>query len=351
MLIEGIFAATTTPFYADERIYFRKLEANMARYSRSLLAGMIVLGSTGEAIMLDDAESREVLRVAAEATAPEKVLVAGVGRESVGATVALAEAAAEFRYDAVLVRPPSYYATQLTAAAVLHYFRSVADRSPLPVLLYNIPKCVPYQIPVEIIAELADHPNIIGIKDSSGSVERIKATVEATQKSLRRTFTVTPVFEAVTGRMLTPAAETGSSFVSAGELAGGSAVATAPPAAPIKTRSREVGFQVLCGSGSAVFASLESGACGAILAFGACAPQACQEIYLAWKDHDLKLAEEKQLRIAAANNRIVGSLGIAGVKYACDFNGYYGGRPRSPLLGLTAEERAEVESLLAEVRN
>lgn len=352
MLIEGIFAAVTTPFYADEKIYFRKLEANMARYSRSLLAGMIVLGSTGEAVMLDDGESREVLRIAAEATAPEKVLVAGVGRESVGATVALAEAAAELRYDAVLVRPPSYYAGQLTGTAVLNYFRSVADRSPLPVLLYNIPKCVPYQIPVEIIAELAGHPNIIGIKDSSGSVERIEATVAATENSLRRTMTVTPIFEAVTGRMLTPAtAEGGGSFVSAGDLAGGSAVATAPPAIPIKTRSREVGFQVLCGSGSALFKSLEAGACGGILAFAACAPQACQEIYLAWKDHDLNLAEEKQQRIATANNRIVGSLGIAGVKYACDFNGYYGGRPRSPLLGLTAEEKSEVEGLLAEVRN
>jgi 4-hydroxy-2-oxoglutarate aldolase len=194
MLIEGIYAAVTTPFYPDERIYFRKIEANMERYSRSLLAGMVVLGSTGEAVMLDDADSREVLRASAEAAAPDKVLVAGVGRESVSATVALAEAAARFGYDAVLVRPPSYYAGQLTAPAVLNYFRSVADRSPLPVLLYNIPKCVPYQIPIEVIAELADHPNIIGIKDSSGSVERIVATVAATRHSIRRNATVTPVF-------------------------------------------------------------------------------------------------------------------------------------------------------------
>ncbi|MGB8845062.1 MAG: dihydrodipicolinate synthase family protein, partial [Terracidiphilus sp.] len=173
MLLEGVFAATTTPFYSDERIYFRKIEANIARYSRSLLAGIVVLGSTGEAPLVDDAESREVLRVAAEATHPEKVLIAGVGRESVKAALALADAAAEFNYDAVLVRPPSYYAGQMSSAAVLHYFRSIADRSPLPVVLYNIPKCVPYQIPVELVGELADHPNIIGIKDSSGKVERI----------------------------------------------------------------------------------------------------------------------------------------------------------------------------------
>ncbi len=359
MLLEGIFAATTTPFYSDERIYFRKIEANIARYSRSLLAGMVVLGSTGEAPLLDDAESREVLRVAAEAASPEKVLIAGVGRESVKATLDMADAAAGFRYDAVLVRPPSYYAGQMSSAAVLHYFRSIADRSPLPVVLYNIPKCVPYQIPVELVGELAGHPNIIGIKDSSGNVDRIGAQVAATQNAPRRMVPVTQVFEAATGRMLEPRVETEGSFVSVGSLAGGAAVATAAPAVPIrtrigtriKTREREVGFQVLCGSGSAVLESLEAGATGAILAFGAFGPQACQEIYLAWKDHDLALAAEKQKRIANANQRIVGDLGIAGVKYACDFNGYYGGHTRAPLLGLTAREKAEIEALLVEVRN
>src|SRR5579875_3508713 len=351
MLLEGIFAAVTTPFYSDERLYLRKLEANMARYSRSLLSGMVVLGSTGEAVMLDDAESAEVLKTAAEAAAPEKILIAGVGRESVKATVALAEAAARFEYDAVLVRPPSYYAGQLSRSAVLHYFRSVADRSPLPVVLYNIPKCVPYQIPVEIVSELAGHPNIIGMKDSSGSVERIRAQVEQTKNAPRRAVTVTPVFEAVTGRMLKPVPAAAGSFVSAGDLAGGAALATVPPAVPIRTRTKEVGFQVLSGSGATLFESLQAGAAGGILAFAACAPQACQEVYLAWKDHDLKLAEEKQQRIAGPNQRIVGELGIAGVKYACDFNGFYGGRARSPLLALTSEERAEIEHLLREIRN
>ena len=178
--------------------------------------------------MLDDAETREVLRVAAEAAAPEKVLIAGVARESVKATVALAEAAAEYRYDAVLVRTPTYYANQMTAAAVLNYFRSVADRSPLPVVLYNIPQCAPYNIPIEIAAELAQHPNIIGIKDSSGSVERIRALVEQTRTAPRRTVTVTPVFEAVTGRMLAPRAGNGDALISVGDLAGGVAVAATP---------------------------------------------------------------------------------------------------------------------------
>lgn len=351
MLIEGVFAALPTPFYSDERIYFRKLEANMARYSRSLLAGMLVLGSTGEAVMLSDAESRDVLRVAAEAAAPEKVLIAGVSRQSVKHTVEMAEAAAGFHYDAILVHAPTYYARQMSAAAVLSYFRSVADHSPLPVVLYNIPQCVPYQIPIQVIAELAQHLNIIGLKDSSGDVERIRAAVEATKAAPRRTETVTPVFEAVTARMLTPKVESAGTFVSAGDLASGSALAAASPAAPIKTRTKEVGFQVLVGSASKLLASLEAGATGGILAFASFAPQACQEVYLAWKDHDLELVQEKQQRIAASNQRIVGELGISGVKHACDFNGYFGGHTRSPLLGITAIEKAEIEVLLAGTRN
>ena len=349
--MEGVFAAITTPFYQDERIYFRKIEANVAHYSRGLLSGLVVLGSTGEAVMLDDAESRDVLRAVAEAAAPEKVLVAGVGRESVKGTVALAEVAAELKFDAVLLRAPSYYSGSLSAAAVLNYFRSVADRSPLPVVLYNIPQCVPYQIPIEMIAELAHHPNIIAVKDSSGSMDRICAAIEATRNAPKRNVTVTQVFEAVTARMMTPQAEGDASFISAGDLAGGATVASAPPAAPPKTRTREVGFQVLTGSGATLVESLQAGASGAILGFAACAPQACQEIYLAWKDHDIKLASEKQQHMASANKRIVHELGIAAVKYACDFNGYYGGRPRAPLLGLSAEEKAEVERLLAEIRN
>jgi dihydrodipicolinate synthase/N-acetylneuraminate lyase len=239
----------------------------------------------------------------------------------------------------------------MTPAAVLHYFRSVADRSPLPVILYNIPQCAPYNIPAELVAELAQHPNIIGIKDSSGSMERIKAQVELTHSAPRHTVTVTPVFEAVTARMMAPKSEPGGGFVSAGELAGGPAVATAPTAAPIKTRSKEVGFQVLTGSTAGLLESLELGAVGAILGFAACAPQACQEVYLAWKDHDLKLAQEKQQRIAAPSQRIVGELGINGIKYACDFNGYYGGNCRAPLLPLTGETKAEIEGLLAGIRN
>lgn len=351
MLMEGIFAAVPTPFYPDERVYYRKLEANMARYSRTLLSGMLVLGSTGEAVALDEAETSEVLRVAAEAAAPEKVLVAGVGQESLKRTLTLAETAHKFRYDAVLVRTPVYYAAQVNTAAVLNYFRATADRSPLPVMLDNIPRCVPYEIPVEVVAELAQHPNILGIKDSSGSVPRIRALIEATRNAPRRSVVVTPVFEAVTARMLAPQADSGELLVSAEALTGGAAIAAAPVRPALKTRTKDVGFQVLTGSAATLLDSLELGAAGATLSFAACAPQACLEVYLAWRDHDLKLARDKQERITNSSQRIVGELGIAGVKYACDFNGYYGGYPRLPLLRLTAKQRAEIESMLANIRS
>jgi dihydrodipicolinate synthase/N-acetylneuraminate lyase len=239
----------------------------------------------------------------------------------------------------------------MNSAAVLNYFRSVADRSPLPVLLYNIPQCVSYNIPIELAAELALHPNILGIKESSGSIERIRALVESTRTAPRRTVTVTPIFEAVTGRMLAPTAEAAANFVSAGDLAGGVALAASPPKAPVKTRTKEVGFQVIGGSSGTLLDSLEAGASGAILGLAACAPQACQEVYLAWKDRDIKLAREKQERIAAPGQRIVGQLGVAGIKHACDFNGYYGGRVRAPLLQLNSAEKAEIEALLAGTRN
>jgi 4-hydroxy-2-oxoglutarate aldolase len=357
MLLEGIFAPATTPFYSDERVYYKKLEFNIARLSLTALAGIVVLGSTGEAVALNDTETAEILRTAAEAAADDKVLIAGIGRESVASTLALAESAANARYDAVLVRNPSYYRPQLTDAALLHYFRSVADRSPLPVILYSIPKFTNAEIPGSVVAELASHPNIIGIKESSGKMERIRELIEVTRNAAARTVTVTPVFEAVTGRMLAvkPAGAAPGNFISADGLAtsgdGAIALAVAPPSPGIKTRTREVGFQVLSGSANNLKEALDAGVSGAILAFATCAPQACQEIYTAWKEHDDPLAQEKQARIAEASSVVASQLGVAGIKYACDFNGYYGGKARSPLLPIDAQTKTQIERLLEHIRN
>jgi 4-hydroxy-2-oxoglutarate aldolase len=354
MLLEGVFAAVTTCFYPDGRPYWRKLEHNIDRYSRTPLSGLVMLGSTGEAVMLSDEESREALRVAQAAAAPDKVMLAGVGCESVFETLRLADYAAKLDYDAILVRTPHYYRKQMRNREMLTYYQAVADRSPLPVLLYSVPGCTAYDLPVEVVAELAMHPNIVGMKDSSGNVERIAQLVHATQSIRKRSIPVTTLFSAVTSRMLRASMETtaGPTFVAADKLGSGmTAVAVSPPPPVLKTRSREVGFQLLCGSAQTLYPSLEAGATGGVLALAAFAPQACHEVYTAWKENDPGLAADKQRRIVRAGIEVCGQMGIPGVKYALDLNGYYGGRPRMPLLPLVAEEQRQVEELTFDIRN
>jgi dihydrodipicolinate synthase/N-acetylneuraminate lyase len=358
VLLHGIFPPITTPFYPDDKIYFRKLEQNVEHYSRTPAVGIVVLGSTGEAILLSDEERREVLRCARESAANEKVLIAGTGIESAIETLRLTEYAAELGYDIAMVRTPHYYKSQMTPANMLAFYRFVADRSPLPVVIYNFPQATGYDIPAEVVVELAEHPNLIGIKESSGSIEKVQKMAEAT-RHLKRSATVTETFAAVTGRMLdaanaASASAEGGALVTVGALAGTGAQKSSSAAVTVvgglKTRQKEVGFQVLVGAAQKLHPSLDAGAVGAILAFADCAPTACYEIYAAWKEGDAALAREKQERIAKAAERIVGGLSIPGVKYAMDYNGCFGGIPRLPLLPLTAEKKAEVERLLENIR-
>lgn len=352
MLLEGIFPAITTPFYPDGRLYLKKLEHNVERYSRTLAAGMVILGSTGEAVMLSDDETRDVLRHAAHAAAPDKVLIAGIGRESLAETLRLADYASSHHYDAVLVRTPHYYGPLMRAPELLTYYRTLADRSPLPVILYSIPKFTHLEIPIEVVADLAQHPNIIAIKDSSGSLDRLTALIAATRSAPKRTVSVTPVFAAYTSRMMLAEAEASASFmpgfVSADVLGG--ALAVAPPRVK-PLRQKEIGFQVLSGSAENLLPALEAGVSGAILAFAAPTPQSCQEVYTAWKENDARIAQEKQQRLIAASRIVAGKYGIPGLKHASDLNGYYGGVPRIPLLPLTADQKAEVAAAMADLRN
>jgi dihydrodipicolinate synthase/N-acetylneuraminate lyase len=357
MLLHGIFPPITTPFYPDGNVYYKKLESNVERYSRTPVAGLVVLGSTGEAILLSDQERRDVLKVARAAAAPNKVLVAGTGIESAIETLRLTEYAAELGYDVAMVRTPHYYKKQMPAANILAFYRTVADRSPLPVIIYNFPQATGYDIPAEVVIELAGHPNLIGIKESSGDVEKVRAMVEGT-RHVKRSVTVTETFEAVTPRMLAAAA-TGSSteggeLVQVGGLSGNSSSKPSSSAVTVvgkmKTRQKEVGFQVLVGAAHRLQPSLDAGAVGAILAFAGPAPTACYEIYAAFKEGDAQLASLKQERIAKAAQR-VGDLGVPGFKHGMDYNGYYGGPSRLPFLPLTADLKAEVERCLADVRN
>ncbi len=360
MLLSGIFPALTTPFYSDGAVYYKKLEHNVDRYSRTPVAGMVLLGSTGEAVMLSDDEQKEILKVAREVAAPEKVLVAGVGHESAVETLHFAEYVAALRYDVALVRTPHFYRPQMKPENLLAFYRFVADRSPLPVLLYSVPPFTAYDLPLEVAAELGEHPNILGIKESSGNLEKIKNLVEKT-RHIRRTANVTEVFAAVSGRMLAPSAQQrpAETMVSVAALAGSSSVQggaeqslpNPPPAPKFKMRSREVGYQLLAGAAQLLLPSLDAGAVGGVLAFAAAAPTACFEIYTAWKEGDHDLAREKQQRVAGAAKRVAAEIGIPGLKYAMDLNGYYGGPARLPFLPLTADLRSEIERLMSDLRN
>jgi 4-hydroxy-2-oxoglutarate aldolase len=356
MLLHGILPPITTPFYPEGNIYFKKLEHNVERYSRTPVAGIVVLGSTGEAVMLSDQERKDVLKVAREAAAPSKVLVAGTGIESAIETLRLTEYAAELGYDVAMVRTPHYYKKQMLPENMLAFYRTVADRSPLPVIIYNFPQATGYDIPAEVVIELAEHPNLVGIKESSGDVEKVRKMVEGT-RHIKRATPVTETFEAVTPRMIAAAnaAPEGGELVQVGALSGGSSAKPSSSAVTVvgkmKTRQKEIGFQALVGAAHKLHPSLDAGAVGAVLAFANVAPTACYEIYAAWKEGDAELARIKQERIVNAALRVGSELGIPGMKYGMDFNGYFGGNPRLPFLPVTASQKAEIEKLLSDIRN
>jgi len=392
MLLHGIFPPITTPFYPDGRVYLKKLEHNVERYSKTPVAGIAVLGSTGEAMMLSDEERREVLKTVRQACAPHKVLIAGTGAESAIETLRLTEYAADLGYDVALVRTPHFYRPQMQPPNLLAFYRTVADRSPIPILIYSVPVFTNYDMPAELAIELAEHPNIIGITESGGDIEKIRLIAEAT-RHIKRSATVTETFAAVTPRMLEAAnhestngngelvpitalaRETSRAHVGAALQArpaeqssalnkaeyqtqvehqpsprsGGSSSSSAM--GTLKTRQKEIGFQILAGQAQKLHPSLDAGAVGAVLAFADPAPTACYEIYAAWREGDADLAHLKQERISTAAAKVAGHFGIPALKYAMDLNGYYGGPPRLPLLPLTADAKAEVEKLMSDIRN
>jgi dihydrodipicolinate synthase/N-acetylneuraminate lyase len=375
MLLSGIFPPITTPFYPDGEVYYKKIEANVERYSRTPIAGIVVQGSTGEAILLSDQERRDVLKTALAAAAPNKVMIAGTGIESAHETLRLTEYAAELGYDAVMVRTPHYYKKQMHPANLLAFYRTVADRSALPIIIYNFPQATGYDIPAEVVIELASHPKIAAIKESSGNLDKVKQMIEGTRNlNVKRQVTVTETFEAVTPRMLKAAAAESAKesreLVSVAALTGSAESVERREASPghadsaikpssaavtvvgkLKTRQKEVGFQVMVGAAHQLEPSLALGAVGAILALAGPAPTACYEIYAAFKDGDNALAREKQERVKLAAQRVVGELGVPGVKYAMDLNGYYGGPPRLPFLPLSGEQKVEIEKLMAGIKS
>jgi dihydrodipicolinate synthase/N-acetylneuraminate lyase len=375
MLLDGLHIPLTTPFHSDGRLHLHKLASNITRYSKTPAASLIVLAPGGEPTLLSDDETRETLQAAAEAAAPEKVLITGIARDSVAATLVLADFAAEQNYDAILLPLPYVletpagtdpFAADLRARETLIYFQTIADRSQLPVVLFS--GLGNRQLTVSAVTELATHPHILGLIDAANRPADIAAILSATA-SIRHEVAVTPTFAAVTVRMTKAAddsspanfiavdtlAETYSGMLAAVDAGINTTLLREPPsfasAAPLRTRTKTVGFQIIAAATTNLAAALRAGASGIAPPLAAAAPQACYEVYAAWKDNDQPLADEKQARLIAAASLAEETLGPGGLKYACDLNGYFGGVPRLPHLPLTGEQRTALEYLMHDLRN
>jgi 4-hydroxy-2-oxoglutarate aldolase len=289
MKLQGILAPLTTPFAADGSVALHQLRDNVARYNRTQLTGYVAIGSTGESVLLSSDEVERAWGAIRQAAAPEKVLIAGTGVESTAETIARCSRAAAIGYHAVLVKTPHYFKLGMTAEALEKHYRSVADASPVPVFLYNIPQNTGISMTADLVARLATHPNIVGIKESSGNVPLLAEIVQST-----------------------------------------------PP-----------DFQALAGSASALLGALAVGASGGILGLACFLPELCSDMYTAWRAGDSTGAREIQLSVLTPARKIVAELGPAGVKYAMDRAGYFGGPPRPPLLPLTEAQKQTVNATLA----
>ena len=289
MDFSGVFAALTTPFAADDSVALADLKQNIQRYNATDLAGYAVQGSTGESVLLTRAEWDSVLVAAKEAASPQKRLLAGTGVESTAETISRSKRAAELGYHAALVKTPYYYKPMYKPEVFIAHYRRVADASPIPVLLYSVPQFTGISLEAPEVAVLAEHPNTIGIKESSGHVQRVGEMVAATPAS----------------------------------------------------------FQVLTGGAGVLLPSLIVGAKGAILALASALPEKCAELYEVTRRGQMEAARELQKNLLRASKLIVSELGIPGVKFVMDQRGYHGGAPRSPLQPLSDAAKGRVLELLA----
>ena len=293
MKLHGIFPPIATPFDHSGAVYKTKVEHNVTKWNRTALSGYVVGGSTGESVFLTQAEKYEMFELVAKHSAPGKLLIAGTGAEGVHETVELTNRAAEMGYQVAMVRTPHYYKPFSTRdEAQLVYFRSVADRAKIPVLIYNWPQTTGVDLPVETVAALSEHPNIVAIKESSGNLEKVMRLIRDTKR----------------------------------------------------------GFQVLVGSAPTLAPSLAAGASGAILAFANAAPYACITIWEAHRTREFEAAADWQSRIMDAARMVTVKHGVPGLKHAMDLNGYYGGPPRLPLTPVTEAAKREIEAAFAEIK-
>ncbi len=287
--IEGILPPIATPF-TDGRVAHDRLRENLDRWNETGLAGYVVFGSNGEAVHLDQDEKLAMVDTARQNLPSDKLLIAGTGCQSTEATVRLTNLCAERGAEAALIFTPHYYKAKMDATCLKRHYLSIADGAKIPVLIYNVPQFTGVNVSPELVASLAEHPNIIGIKDSSGNIAQV------------------------------------------GEM-----IATTPPPPD---------FHVLAGSAGHLLSALILGASGGVLALANVAPNECCRIFNDFRSGRHAEAKELQLKLLAANKAVTARFGVAGLKAALDMVGYFGGDPRSPLFPLGEDQKNELRKIL-----
>lgn len=283
----GIFPPITTPF-ENGKIAFDKLGINVEKLSRTGITGIVVLGSNGEYVYLSEKEKRKVIKAVIGAVPENMPVIAGTACESVAETIRLTCDSAELGARAALLTSPHYYGGKMTDEALTRFYMDVADNIPIPALLYNVPKFTHLSLTAGLVSRLSRHPNIVGIKDSSGNVNLL-------------------------GQYL---------------------------------NNSESNFNVLVGTAGVLFSGLALGCVGGIVAMANVAPQACVKILESVNQGDFETARRLQLKMLPVNNAVTLTYGIGGLKAAMDMLGYFGGDPRSPLLPATEKERGKIREIL-----
>lgn len=287
--LHGIYAPIATPF-SDGEIAYDKLEKNLEFWLGSDLEGIVVMGSNGEFVLLSPAEKEELMRFVCARVKGRKPVIAGTGAESTAETIRLGAQAAKAGADAVLIVTPNYYKGDMTDAVLARFYTDVADASPLPVILYNMPRNAGLNISAKLAVELARHPNIIGIKDSGGNIVQIADMIRNAPES----------------------------------------------------------FSVFAGSASFLYASLALGATGGTLALANIFPNECARLQTLFEAGKRKEARDLQMVLIDSNNAVTARWGIAGLKAAMEMIGLYGGNPRPPLMPLAEGSREELRKILTE---
>ncbi|HEY4907287.1 MAG TPA: dihydrodipicolinate synthase family protein [Candidatus Acidoferrum sp.] len=291
MDLGGVYPALTTPFAADGEVSLADVKYNIERYNSTGIAGFVVLGSTGESVLLSRTEMDNVLTTVRDAAGQGKRLIAGTGAESTQDTIERTKRAAELGYHFALVKTPHYYKPAYKPEVLIAHYRRVADASPIPVLLYSVPIFTGVTLEAPEVGALAEHPNIIGIKESSGHVMRVAEIVSACPAD----------------------------------------------------------FQILTGSAGTMLAALTVGAKGAILALGSALPEMCVTLYELYRNGEVDKARALQNTLLKASKVIQSEHAIAGIKFVMDQRGYHGGIPRQPLVPLPDAYKQRILDLLGSV--